>query len=60
LRRYTEVPAALRLCLTVGRTPEGADLLQGLGLVGQVADLCAALSQVRRCRLTFQTHVESA
>jgi hypothetical protein len=45
LRRYAEVPAALRLCLTVGRTPEGADLLQGLGLVGQVADLCAALSQ---------------
>jgi hypothetical protein len=39
-----EVRAALRLCLTVSRTSDGADLLRGAGLVTQLAALAGGLS----------------
>ena len=40
-----ETPAALRLCLALGRSREGAKALQDAGLTDRLADLCASLSQ---------------
>ena len=39
-----EVPAALRLCLVLGRSAEGAESLHRLGLIGQLTKLCKSLS----------------
>ena len=39
-----EVPAALRLCLVLGRSAEGAESLHRLGLIGQLTTLCKSLS----------------
>jgi len=39
-----EVPAALRLCLVLGRSAEGAESLHRLGLIGQLTELCKSLS----------------